>query len=81
VFAERVMALRDAVERSRPAHGFREVRMPGDRSQQARRANVDAPVYVDDAVYERLLQLAGWKPADLLSNAGSSSSKATGNGT
>jgi L-2-hydroxycarboxylate dehydrogenase (NAD+) len=59
VFAERVQALREAVQRSRPAEGFSEVRMPGDRSQQARRANVDAPVSVDDAVYARLLELAG----------------------
>jgi L-2-hydroxycarboxylate dehydrogenase (NAD+) len=59
IFAERVAALREAVANSRPAEGFREVRMPGDGSQKARRANTDAPVEVDSAVYERLMALAG----------------------
>ena len=59
LFAERVAALREAVRRSRPAEGSGEVRMPGDRSQQMRDANVAAPVELDSAVYERLLALAG----------------------
>ncbi|CAG0991092.1 L-2-hydroxycarboxylate dehydrogenase (NAD+) [Burkholderiales bacterium] len=57
-FETRVAALRDAVRRSRPAVGHAEVRMPGDRSQQARRDHGDGDVEVDPAVHRLLLELA-----------------------
>jgi len=57
-FAARAAQLRDTVRRSRPAAGRDAVRMPGDRSQQARREFGDGKVEVDAAVYRRLLELA-----------------------
>lgn len=56
-FASRAAQLRDIVRRSRPALGRDAVRMPGDRSQQARRERGDGEVEVDPAVYRRLLEL------------------------
>lgn len=56
-FAARVLALRKAVEASRPAHGFDAVRMPGDRSRALRRTNVDAEVELDAAVHRQLVAL------------------------
>lgn len=58
-FQDRVAHLREAVRRSRPAAGHAEVRMPGDRSQQARRAHGAGEVEVDPLVYQRLLALSG----------------------
>ena len=56
-FEARVASLREIVRRSRPAEGRMEVRMPGDRSQQARRDHGDEDVLVDAAVHRRLLEL------------------------
>lgn len=59
VFAARIAELRRVVETSRPAAGAPAVRMPGDRSQQARRENNAADVHVDRVVHRQLLELAG----------------------
>ncbi|MCC6193116.1 MAG: Ldh family oxidoreductase [Burkholderiales bacterium] len=58
-FQDHVSRLREAVRRSRPAEGQVEVRMPGDRSQQARRELGDGEVEVDPTVHRRLLALSG----------------------
>lgn len=63
-FAARAAQLRDTVRRSRPAAGRNAVRMPGDRSQQARRERADGEVEVDPGVYRRLLELAAGRNAD-----------------
>ena len=57
-FAERVATLRETVQRSRPAAGHTEVRMPGDRSRQARREHDDGDVELDPVMHRRLLSLA-----------------------
>jgi LDH2 family malate/lactate/ureidoglycolate dehydrogenase len=56
-FEARVASLREIVRHSRPAVSRMEVRMPGDRSQQARREHGDEDVLVDAAVHRRLLEL------------------------
>jgi LDH2 family malate/lactate/ureidoglycolate dehydrogenase len=58
-FAARVSALREAVRASRPAPGTISVRMPGDGSRDARRANREADVALEPAVYRHLVALAG----------------------
>lgn len=57
-FVARTAQLRETVRRSRPAAGRNAVRMPGDRSQQARRAVANSKVEVDPAVYQQLLALS-----------------------
>ncbi|MBZ0149495.1 MAG: Ldh family oxidoreductase [Pseudorhodoplanes sp.] len=56
-FAARAATLREAVRRSRRAVGRDTVRMPGDRSQRARRERAAGELEVEPAVYQRLLAL------------------------
>lgn len=59
-FPARVSAFRHIVESNRPTPGASSVRVPGDRSQQLRRANTAMGVIsLDDKVHARLLELAG----------------------
>jgi len=57
-FAARVASLRERVRRSRPAAGCTEVRLPGDRSLQARREHGGGGVELDPIVHGQLLALA-----------------------
>ena len=58
-FPARVSAFRQVIETNRPAPGAGVVRVPGDSSQQKRRANREKGViHLDDKVYVRLCELA-----------------------
>ena len=62
-FPARVSAFRQIIEANRPLDPNGAVRVPGDSSQQKRRANLKKGVInVDDKVYARLRELAGDKP-------------------
>jgi LDH2 family malate/lactate/ureidoglycolate dehydrogenase len=58
-YTARVTAYRQIIEAVRPAADVNAVRVPGDSSQQKRRANLEKGViHLDEKVYARLRELA-----------------------